>query len=97
MAFVPAPDFPTGGTIIGRSGTHAAYRSGRGAVVLRAKSHVEEVRSGREALVFTEMPYQVNKAKLQERIANASARSWSRALPNCATRATATGCASSSN
>src|SRR4051794_6479613 len=69
MEFVPAPDFPTGGTIIGRSGTHAAYRTGRGAVVLRAKSHVEEVRSGREALVFTEMPYQVNKAKLQERIA----------------------------
>jgi len=69
MEFVPAPDFPTGGIIIGRSGTHAAYRTGRGAVVLRAKSHVEEVRSGREALVFTEMPYQVNKAKLQERIA----------------------------
>src|SRR3982750_2208753 len=69
MEFVPAPDFPTGGLIIGRSGTHAAYKTGRGAVVLRAKSHVEEVRSGREALVFTEMPYQVNKAKLQERIA----------------------------
>src|SRR6202030_2550449 len=69
MELVPAPDFPTGGIIIGRSGTHAAYRTGRGAVVLRAKSHVEEVRSGREALVFTEMPYQVNKSKLQERIA----------------------------
>src|SRR5260221_6002791 len=69
MELVPAPDFPTGGIIIGRSGTHAAYRTGRGAVVLRAKSHTEEVRSGREALVFTEMPYQVNKSKLQERIA----------------------------
>jgi len=69
MEFVPAPDFPTGGIIIGRAGTHAAYKTGRGAVVLRAKSHVEEVRSGREALVFTEMPYQVNKSKLQERIA----------------------------
>jgi DNA gyrase subunit A len=69
MEFVPAPDFPTGGIIIGRSGTHAAYKTGRGAVVIRARSHVEEVRSGREALVFTEMPYQVNKAKLQERIA----------------------------
>src|SRR5207248_1808269 len=68
MEFVPAPDFPTGGIIIGRSGTHAAYKTGRGAVVVRAKSHVEEVRSGREALVFTEMPYQVNKARLQERI-----------------------------
>src|SRR5712671_392796 len=69
MEFVPAPDFPTGGIIIGRSGTHAAYKTGRGAVVVRAKNHVEEVRSGREALVFTEMPYQVNKARLQERIA----------------------------
>src|SRR5437016_4405000 len=69
MEFVPAPDFPTGGTIIGRSGTHAAYRTGRGAVVLRAKSHVEEIRKDRDALVFTEMPYQVNKSKLQERIA----------------------------
>src|SRR5437763_7377043 len=69
MEFVPAPDFPTGGIIIGRSGTNAAYKTGRGAVVVRAKHHLEEVRSGREALVFTEMPYQVNKAKLQERIA----------------------------
>jgi len=69
MEFVPAPDFPTGGIIIGRVGTNAAYKTGRGAVVVRAKHHLEEVRSGREALVFTEMPYQVNKAKLQERIA----------------------------
>ena len=69
MEFVPAPDFPTGGIIVGRAGTHAAYKTGRGAIVLRAKSHVEEVRKDRDALVFTEMPYQVNKAKLQERIA----------------------------
>jgi DNA gyrase subunit A len=69
MEHVPGPDFPTGGSIIGRAGTHAAYKTGRGAVVLRAKSHVEEVRKDRDALVFTEMPYQVNKAKLQERIA----------------------------
>ncbi|HEX6443130.1 MAG TPA: DNA gyrase subunit A [Stellaceae bacterium] len=68
MEHVPAPDFPTGGIIIGRAGTHAAYKTGRGAVVVRAKSHTEESRSGRESLVFTEMPYQVNKAKLQERI-----------------------------
>jgi len=68
MEHVPAPDFPTGGIIIGRAGTHAAYKTGRGAVVVRAKSHTEEARSGRESLVFTEMPYQVNKAKLQERI-----------------------------
>jgi DNA gyrase subunit A len=69
MEHVPAPDFPTGGLIIGRAGTHAAYKTGRGAVVVRAKHHVEEVRKDRDALVFTEMPYQVNKAKLQERIA----------------------------
>src|SRR6266480_854613 len=69
MQYVPAPDFPTGGIIMGRAGSHAAYKTGRGAVVLRAKSHIEEIRKERDAIVFTEMPYQVNKAKLQERIA----------------------------
>jgi DNA gyrase subunit A len=69
MQYVPAPDFPTGGIIMGRAGTHAAYRTGRGAVVMRAKTHVEEIRKDREAIVFTELPYQVNKAKLVERIA----------------------------
>jgi DNA gyrase subunit A len=69
MEFVPAPDFPTGGTIVGRAGSHAAYRTGRGAVILRAKSHVEEVRKDRDAIVVTEIPYQVNKSKLVERIA----------------------------
>jgi DNA gyrase subunit A len=69
MEYVPAPDFPTGGIIVGRAGTHAAFKTGRGAVVLRARSHVEEIRKDRDGIVFTEMPYQVNKAKLQERIA----------------------------
>jgi DNA gyrase subunit A len=69
MQYVPAPDFPTGGIIMGRAGTHAAYRTGRGAVVTRAKSHIEEIRKERDAIVFTELPYQVNKAKLVERIA----------------------------
>jgi DNA gyrase subunit A len=69
MEYVPAPDFPTGGTIVGRAGSHAAYKTGRGAVVLRAKSHVEEVRKDRDAIVVTEIPYQVNKSKLVERIA----------------------------
>ncbi len=68
MEHVPAPDFPTGGIIVGRAGSHAAYKTGRGAVVLRGKSHMEEIH-GREAIVFTEIPYQVNKAKLVERIA----------------------------
>ncbi|HVC55763.1 MAG TPA: DNA gyrase subunit A [Stellaceae bacterium] len=69
MEFAPAPDFPTGGIIIGRAGTHAAYKTGRGAIVLRARSHIEEIRKERDAIVFTEMPYQVNKSRLQERIA----------------------------
>jgi DNA gyrase subunit A len=68
MEHVPAPDFPTGGIIIGRAGANAAYHTGRGAIVLRARSHIEEVR-GREAIVFTEMPYQVNGETLQKRIA----------------------------
>ncbi len=68
MEYVPAPDFPTGGIIIGRAGTNAAYQTGRGAIVLRARHHLEEVR-GRDAIVFTEMPYQVNGETLQKRIA----------------------------
>src|SRR5580692_1853656 len=69
MEYVPAPDFPTGGIIVGRAGTHAAFKTGRGAVVLRAKSHVEEIRKDRDGIVVTEIPYQVNKSKLVERIA----------------------------
>ena len=69
MEFVPAPDFPTGGIIVGRSGSHAAFRTGRGAVVVRGKTHIEEIRKEREAIVVTEVPYQVNKARLVERIA----------------------------
>jgi DNA gyrase subunit A len=69
MEHVPAPDFPTGGSIIGRAGTQAAYKTGRGAVVLRARHHIEEIRKERDAIVFTELPYQVNGSKLQERIA----------------------------
>jgi DNA gyrase subunit A len=69
MEHVPAPDFPTGGIIMGRAGTHAGFKTGRGAIILRSKSHVEEVRKDREAIVVTEIPYQVNKAKLIERIA----------------------------
>ncbi|MGY2047111.1 DNA gyrase subunit A [Methylobacterium sp. JK268] len=66
---IPGPDFPTGGLILGRAGTRAAYLTGRGSVVMRAKSHVEELRKEREALIFTEIPYQVNKASLVEKIA----------------------------
>jgi DNA gyrase subunit A len=66
---VPGPDFPTGGSILGRAGTRQAYATGRGSIIMRAKSHVEELRREREALIFTEIPYQVNKATLMEKIA----------------------------
>ncbi|BCM82300.1 DNA gyrase subunit A [Methylobacterium indicum] len=67
---IPGPDFPTGGAILGRSGTRSAYMTGRGSVIMRAKSHVEELRKEREALIFTQIPYQVNKASLVEKIAD---------------------------
>jgi len=66
---LPGPDFPTGALILGRSGIRSAYHTGRGSVVMRAKTEVEEIRKDRWAIVATELPYQVNKAKLQERIA----------------------------
>jgi DNA gyrase subunit A len=68
---LPGPDFPTGATILGRSGIRAAYATGRGSIVMRAKVSVEELRKGkdREALIVSEIPYQVNKATLIEKIA----------------------------
>ena len=66
---VPGPDFPTGGLILGRAGTRQAYATGRGSIIMRARSHVEELRKEREALIFTEIPFQVNKATLIEKIA----------------------------
>jgi DNA gyrase subunit A len=68
-AIVPGPDFPTGGSILGRAGIRIAYMSGRGSVLTRAKVEVEEIRKEREALVVTEIPYQINKATLIEKIA----------------------------
>ncbi len=70
MALCPGPDFPTGGTIIGRSGMRAALENGRGSITLRAKSSIEEIRKDRHAIVVTEIPYQVNKSTLLERIAD---------------------------
>ncbi|RCK78714.1 MAG: DNA gyrase subunit A [Candidatus Ozemobacter sibiricus] len=67
---VPAPDFPTGGLIMGREGAELAYRTGRGSVVMRAVVDVEEMSKGRERLVVKELPYQVNKAKLVKSIAD---------------------------
>ncbi len=70
MEIIPAPDFPTGGTIYGLSGVREGYRTGRGKVVMRAKAHFEDIDRGqRQAIVIDEIPYQVNKKTLQERIA----------------------------
>ena len=66
---VPGPDFPTGGLILGRGGIRAAYTTGRGSVIMRARATIEEIRKDREAIIVTEIPYQVNKAVLIERIA----------------------------
>ena len=65
---VPGPDFPTGGIIMGRAGIRAAYATGRGSIMVRCRHTVEEVRKDREAIVVTEIPYQVNKSRLMERI-----------------------------
>ncbi|WP_339632599.1 DNA gyrase subunit A [uncultured Sneathiella sp.] len=68
--FIPGPDFPTGGTILGRSGSISGLTTGRGSVIMRAKVDIEEIRKDRQALIVTEVPYQVNKARLVEQIAD---------------------------
>src|SRR3546814_19325647 len=68
MAHVPGPDFPTGGLILGRSGIREAYHTGRGSVVMRGRAEIEEIRKDRFAIVVTEIPYQVNKARMIERL-----------------------------
>ena len=70
MTYIPGPDFPTGGFILGRLGIRSAYTTGRGTVIMRARVEIEDIRKDRKALVITEIPYQVNKATLQERIAD---------------------------
>ncbi len=72
MEHLPAPDFPTGGVILGRSGARRAYVEGRGSVIVRAKTHIEELRKDRFAIVIDEIPYQVNKSTMVERIAEAA-------------------------
>ncbi|SFK62978.1 DNA gyrase subunit A [Shimia haliotis] len=70
--FVPGPDFPTGGIMLGRSGARKAYLEGRGSVIVRSKTRVEEIRKDRWAIVIDEIPYQVNKATMIEKIAEAA-------------------------
>ena len=69
IQYVPGPDFPTGGIMLGRSGARKAYIGGRGSVIIRAKTRVEEIRKDRYAIVIDEIPYQVNKASMIEKIA----------------------------
>ncbi|QGM92645.1 DNA gyrase subunit A [Methylocystis rosea] len=70
MDIVPGPDFPTAASILGRGGIRNAFTTGRGSIIMRAKSEIETLRKDREAIIFTEIPYQVNKATLIERIAD---------------------------
>ncbi|MGG3448822.1 DNA gyrase subunit A [Domibacillus aminovorans] len=69
MEYIPGPDFPTAGILMGRSGIRRAYETGRGSIILRARTEIEEKANGKETIVVHEIPYQVNKAKLIERIA----------------------------
>ncbi|MBE5776142.1 MAG: DNA gyrase subunit A [Clostridiales bacterium] len=69
MEHIKGPDFPTGGVILGRSGIREAYYTGRGRIILRSKSEIEQMPNGRDRIVVTEIPYMVNKAKLVEKIA----------------------------
>ena len=72
IEYVPGPDFPTGGIMLGRSGARKAYLEGRGSVIVRSKTRVEELRKDRYGIVIEEIPYQVNKATMIERIAEAA-------------------------
>ncbi|MCA0872906.1 DNA gyrase subunit A [Seohaeicola saemankumensis] len=71
IQYIPGPDFPTGGVMLGRSGARKAYLEGRGSVIIRAKTRVEELRKDRYAIIVDEIPYQVNKAAMIEKIAEA--------------------------
>lgn len=69
MSAIPGPDFPTGGLVMGKSGIRKAYETGKGSIIVRAKTEIETNKNGRERIIVTELPYMVNKARLVERIA----------------------------
>ncbi|MBT3939361.1 MAG: DNA gyrase subunit A, partial [Pelagibacterales bacterium] len=71
LEIIPGPDFPTGAQIIGKSGIRSAFETGRGSIVMRGKTFIENVRKDREAIIVSEVPYQVNKARMIEQIADA--------------------------
>ncbi len=98
IRLVPGPDFPTGGIINGREGIREAYRTGKGHIQVRAKAVVEHMRNGKEAIVVNEIPYQVNKSNLLEKIADLVRDKKIEGITrSCATNPTATGCGLSSN
>lgn len=68
MEVIPGPDFPTGALVMGRSGIHRAYDTGKGSIVLRSRTEIETTQTGRERIVVTEFPYGVNKTKVHEHI-----------------------------
>ena len=70
MEIIPGPDFPTGAIVLGRAGIHSAYSTGRGSILMRGKVHTEPMRNDREQIVITEVPYQVNKATMIEKMAD---------------------------
>ncbi len=72
IEYIPGPDFPTGGIVLGRSGARKAYLEGRGSVIVRSKTRVEEIRKDRYAIIIEEIPYQVNKSSMIDRIAEAA-------------------------
>ena len=96
MQHVTGPDFPTKGIIMGRAGIRAAYATGRGKIVLRARTEFEDFGKDRVRIIVTELPYQVNKRMLIKRPIRSTKRSW-RASPTSATRPTVPVCASSSS
>ena len=97
LKIVKGPDFPTGGIIYGTQGIRDCYTNGRGLIKMRAKVQVEEGRQGRMSLVATEIPFQVNKGALLEKIADLVKEGRVVGSPTCATSRIATGCASSSS
>ena len=97
MEHIQGPDFPTSGIIMGRSGIRAAYGTGRGKITVRAKTEMEEFGAGRTRIIVTELPYQVNKARLIEISPSKSTPSGWKVFPACGTSLTERVCASSSS
>ena len=90
IEYVPGPDFPTGGLMLGRTGARKAYLEGRGSVIIRARTRVEEIRKDRYAIIVDQIPYQVNKASMIEKSRPRCATRRSRAFPTSRTNPTAT-------